>query len=468
MTLNLFSGFTKRPNSTLRPGTPAKVLSGRLKHPSSVLDPIIIIEPLPDNASPSNYNYAQLPSFGRYYYVTDWVSDNGLWEVHLHSDPLASFRTEIGATSAYVERAASDYDGTIMDNYYPIKTTLSLFDVTMNTTYHGTTPAGGSYVVGIINGTSSQTGGAVTYYAFTQAQMNSLMSYLLSDTFLDDAGFPSVMTTVQQLAQDTARALVKPMDYIVSCMWFPSTVTLSGTSGSVTVGFWDMGNNTFSATKLTALAYTESAYGTIPEHPQAATRGSYLNHSPYTRATLMIPPFGTIPLDTAYEGAARYVRAHIFVDTITGNAVMRIYIDGNLITERTAMFGVPIQLSAVSPDYLSAFGSLIGAATATMISDPARALGSVGNFANSMMPSPESNGVNGSFLTVVMDPKMIVKHNILVDEDNTDIGRPLCQTRQISSLSGYIKCGDAEPGISGYEEEKNAIKKFMLDGFFWE
>lgn len=92
--------FTKSENSTAIPsgGTSYNCI---LKTPTSVLNPVIVVE-----ANVLNVTYGYIPDFGRYYFVSDIVSvNNSTWELHLHVDVLATYKSEILSTEAYIARA---------------------------------------------------------------------------------------------------------------------------------------------------------------------------------------------------------------------------------------------------------------------------------------------------------------------------------------------------------------------------
>ena len=69
---------------------------------------------------------------------------------------------------------------------------------------------------------------------------------------------------------------------------------------------------------------------------------------------------------------------------------------------------------------------------------------------------------------MAIPPRLTAIHIAVVDEDNTELGKPLCEVRQISTLSGYIKCGEATVDFACFETEKKAILDYMLTGFFME
>ena len=115
LTVELWSGFAKRENSTAIPaGSPAYSLSCELKSETSILSPILEIG-MPMTFDPYALNYAHIPAFSRYYHVTDWTWSEGLWLCSLRVDVLATYRTAIGSATKYVVRAAAEENTGIVD-----------------------------------------------------------------------------------------------------------------------------------------------------------------------------------------------------------------------------------------------------------------------------------------------------------------------------------------------------------------
>ena len=91
-TISLFKTASEN-NRVVKTLTDEKQLSGELRNQTSVLNPSIRIESA-DNIS--TYNYAYIPEFGRYYYITDIVSvRTNCWVVSLRCDVLMSYKDEI-------------------------------------------------------------------------------------------------------------------------------------------------------------------------------------------------------------------------------------------------------------------------------------------------------------------------------------------------------------------------------------
>ena len=77
-------------------------LTGFLKQATSVINPVITIE----IENPSKFNYCHIPQFHRYYFINDMINvRNNIWEIHMNVDVLESFKTQIKANKAIVEKS---------------------------------------------------------------------------------------------------------------------------------------------------------------------------------------------------------------------------------------------------------------------------------------------------------------------------------------------------------------------------
>jgi hypothetical protein len=79
-------------------------LEGVLREESSVITPSILIS----SHNLSDYNYAHIPAFGRYYYITDITSvRNGLWRVSLKCDVLMTYKSQIRSCKGILRNTQS-------------------------------------------------------------------------------------------------------------------------------------------------------------------------------------------------------------------------------------------------------------------------------------------------------------------------------------------------------------------------
>lgn len=490
MNIVLYSGFRKRENSTKQP-TGGTTFTGYLREPCSMENPTFKIERLGMDASPSTYCYAYISAFERYYFITDWTWADGLWECSCKVDPLASFKTDIAATQAYVERSSADYDTEIIDNQYPTKTKYHNVEVAADTWYYNLAPSGGCYVLGLLSyETSNSFGGCITYLVLTPSEMANVVNYLLSDGFLTHNGYTDPVGAVEQIGAGVAKALINPLDYFTSCIWLPiSAGDVGGSTANFSIGYFNADVNEITARRLTAAVYQNFAVVQIPAHPQAATRGGYLNFYPYTKLSLNLPPFGTIPISPAFrqhsdpEGGS-YLKVQIYLDTVTGKAQARVTsqssssgtASGAVVAEATAQFGVQIPLAQVINKLWSGtVGSLSGAVGAAVnyasgnYGQMAMNLASIGSsIANGDSTFVRSAGLEGSYVQDIIPPVLTVQQAYIVDDNEDEIGRPLCQVKTLGDVYGYNKCGEVTIDYACTLQEKQMITHYLQDGFFME
>ena len=494
--LNLYKQFAKKENSTKQPTSSTLTLGiqGILKEPCSIMNPVIKIERLTSDAMPFDYTYAKWVEAGRFYFIEDWVWQDGFWEVHMKEDVLATFKTEIGSETEYVLRTDSttNFNGEITDTTYPATTDIITNSYSV-TNIFTTDITVGCYIVGIISGGQTNAVGAISYYAMSSTEFGALKEKLFSDDNLEIMGIIDAggQTLVQDLSQEVLKTLYNPYQYIVSCIWFPfgkSAITTKTSVSAIKIGWWEYplsGDRLYAQT----LELGNEQFA-ITAHPQAS-RGSYLNFAPYTRRTL-IGRFGTVAVDNSCFEIGEKINISYMIDLITGQCYTKISVRNEsgtlpsekLIAERNFLLGVPIQIAQVGTDYLGTAVQAINTVSDTIggaISGLAKGgiAGAVGgaiasgangiyNTLATAMPQVETGGQNGSFLAPVNNTHVVEQFYQIVDEDIHHRGRPLCELRQLNTLSGFILCAEGELDLSCYDNERKEIVRYLTTGFFWE
>lgn len=492
MVINLYS-FAKKKNSTAQPTESGTVLSNvQLKDDTSILTPVITINPastgMPNPFVPGYFNYAYISKFSRYYFITDTRWINGLWELSLMVDVLASYKTGIGALSEYVVRSSSAFDGSISDTLYPTTTGIyknkELFSLAYSTT--------GLYVVGIINNSSNAVDGAVTYYMMTNSELGQLKHYLMDETFLNLAN----LSNLQEMSKDLVKAIFNPFQYIVSCRFFPldysATSQTSIAVSSIELGWWSI---PISTKRMPSGFYTafDSNEITVGTHPQAAARGDYLNHAPYTERILIHPIVGTVLLDSNKITGGQKLKISTLVDFTTGAG--EVYVENSteqLTLYRTSIqFAIDVQLAQIAVDKVAVAqtavnsvgdlaSSIMGGAAGGLLAGPlGSVVGGVGgaiagaatgvlNHLACSQPVMQTSGTNGNRGVYHIVAAMYSYYKALAQEDLAHRGRPLCQTKTINTLSGFIMCADAHAELNCLDAERDEIVSLMNSGFYYE
>ena len=499
MQIVFYSGFNKKKNSTKQPPAAQTniTLTGTLKQNCSVLNPVVQIKRVTGDVVPQGFTYAYISTFNRYYFVSDWTWNEPFWECSMSVDVLASWRTQIGQQTEYILRTDTTddtvYSPWICDVAYPgtsyFTKEQTLFpNYPFSAAYTGGVAAG-TYILGIISGdTSSSSVGAITYYAMTAAQFAGLKGILFGDANLVAMGLAQyngndLEPLVTDMSLEMTKAMYNPYQYVASCMWFPISINDIGSKTLVTsinLGWWSYPASGYI---VGAQYITFGQHATPPAHPQAATRGKYLNYAPYTKRKLL-GVAGEQPVDCSFIGEHDNIALTWNVDLITGQCRLDVFVYNSeqqeatnyRIMQRDFLIGVPIQLAQIATDYLgmavAAIDMTAGVMSAVRHLDPGAGLSAtangVYNTLNASMPQMATSGANGSFLVVNNGIGLISEFVFPTDEDIHHKGRPVCRSIQINTLSGFILCAEGEFDISCMDEERSMISDYLTSGFFWE
>ena len=222
--------------------------------------------------------------------------------------------------------------------------------------------------------------------------------------------------------------------------------------------------------------YTRNVTYPIPKHPQAATRGNYLNMQPYSQYMINAGPWGAIPIDNKQLLDETALSCVMNIDLMTGTGRLSIVGKNSLvyIEDHVAQIGVPVQLGQNMLNQGALFngigsvvgtiGSAVGLHPGSMLTNGLAAIYDLASLTQAQPVSVSSNG-SMAFNTLF---NIVGRFLTIVDEDRASRGRPLCQPRQISGLSGYILCEDADPQIPCTSQELAQIVSYMNNGFYYE
>lgn len=491
ITVNLYS-FSKRENSTKRPTSGATSYSCTLIDDTSLMHPTFKLE---IGSNPIAKNYCYVPDFDRYYFINNIRSFQGFWYIECTEDVLASYRGTIGSQTHYVLRSASEYDEYISDSHYGAKITKTGTRLNQTGPLYWSTHH--SYIVGITGyaeNTSTSQVGSVTYYQMDDVGLYNFIYYLMHDisSYVDITTAPYDDVGVQE-------ALINPIQYIVSCIGMPVGFPDSYTAATkINFGYyhWNVtGSGKYRVLPRGAQDYAYYNIG-ITKHPQASTRGKYMNAAPYSEYTFHCGPWGDIPLDPALLVDEANLGYEIRYDLTQGMARIAIgpqngsyqQVNGHkLLYCGQAKVGVDILLAQAIVDPLQAqlswetgmnnvvatgVGSGLSTSTASNLIKAQNTLQETYVDAiKNKFPNCVSKGVPGSFLNL-MDSTygtyLLAQFYSVVDENIAEFGRPLCKLKQIDTLSGFILCENADAAITGTQEEAQQINAYLNSGFFYE
>ena len=462
--INLYS-FAKDSNSTAQPVGTGTELTCNILSPADIIAPLVEIK----HSDPTAFNYAYIAAFHRYYFIEGITYNEGLWILNLRCDVLATYKTEIGAQSLYVLRSASAYDGDITDNYYPvINDIVQSYEEDPNFSYAFTS---GRYILSIAGTESS---GYSSLYQLTPANFKQLISNLYQA--ID--GF--------QLA-DVIKSVVKtfggnPEKLINGAMWIPTSLVDPQVADThVKIGSWDSGVDGKLVDNPGFVLPTVSL--SIAAHPQVS-KGRYLNLSPFSRYILYLPGIGQISLDTTQLEGVDAINILRAVDALTGKIVYRVLthpMTGNtnsplLLYYGETQWGVPVSLGGnniSSSSVIGTIGSTVANVGAAIASGGATAIigaaaGGIGSAVSAMEGQSAGSSTGGSLGMHFNPIRLDTTFCRITSWDDTHNGRPLMQTRTISTLSGFIMVQKGDVPIAGTSQEADEIRSLLEGGFYYE
>lgn len=472
-----FYSFAKKENSTAQPSGGTEY-DCQIKRESGLINPEIILN-IGLSGAPAGWNYAYIADFSRYYFIREWINEGPIWRAVMQCDVLASYKAAIGSSTLYALRSSHSYDGNIVDALYPCKADVTKrnYDLTQPPFLQNPS-TGGVYVCGIVANNASTASttaqvGSIKYYYLSLAGLARICDELLNTSNYDTTGYGF---DPNDCSLELQKSLVDPLQYIKSCVWLPlDASTLNLTTGTIYINGWNVTN--VEHAPVTTLIKSASVSINIPKHPDAASRGDYLNGPGYTQMYLNCPPYGMINLDTNITAYNSSITLGESIDVVSGIGVLQVISGGILIEQVKAMRGVSIQLSQITTDYIGAaagaIGGIGGAIGAAMLGDIGGAIGSavggIANAAKSAFPKVSSTGGSGgTFLDNIYVWSLNVIFFRQVDDDNSHHGRPLCKNIVVSSYPGYLLIQDADIAINATAEELQKIRAYLEGGFYYE
>lgn len=496
-----FYTFSKKPNSTKAPASATYDYEAdwTAKGTVDLLNPVITVRL--NGESPIAYNYVYIPAFGRFYFIKSWELVNDLWRASLTCDVLASWKSGIGSQTLYVTRSSdlSVTNGTISDAVYPTTTAVRTAHQGITEPWSGET---GSYVIGVTCSPPSGINfgmqiGSTSYFVASAATMELIAKTLLSESWTEAAVSGGIDVS-------TFKAIYNPLQYISSIMYYPYTVGNNGYGGAFYCGWYEVVNDeSHKVLGLSGYARGFTATVALPKHPDATSRGSYLNAAPYTEYSLYVPPFGTITLDATKCRGLSSLYLITNVDQVTGIADLNVYTDSSqstLLASAHGQVGIPITLNQIGLDHAAealnsrtlaynaisgALGVAGGIANAASFG-PSGAAPGISNAVGAALSTAkaldtgiynglklssaqfDSAGETGSFLYLTKAWRLDATFKMQVPEDITHYGRPVYSMHTLNTLSGYIQVQDGDVDLPCTDSERAYIRAALESGVYFE
>lgn len=465
MNITVYKNFSKRENSTKRPTGGTVIQNVRLKNETNIKNPVFEL-----NTLDFTINYVE--AFGNYYYCDVNNLDGHRSELICKLDRPATFKTQIGSYTGFIEYCSASTDVTIND---PRNTPTSLIDVTATSLSlsSGGSPSFntvGGYIIGVLSDNVTGDVGVVDYYTMTSAQMRAFSQELYNQNF------------IQQIEDQFTNS----KDSLVSCIWVPMT-GIGGSSTNIHIG-----RETMSATgghissRLVSFGSGLTTIGFSSISGGAGSAMTYLEKAPYCTGILYLPFVGFVALDMDILAFTKSIQIDGYVDILTGDIVYNVKYGAMRVSTYNGNIATKIPISSAGYDAIgvatgtmTTIGGLI--ATGVAIATGGSALVGLGAAAAGGLGAAKSaelhtmiNGGNSSAIGASLGttPTAIIIQNNPVETNllsyQTKHGMPYFKVGTVSSCGGFVKCRDASVSIPGDGEEQATVNAYLNNGIYYE
>ncbi|MBQ1292870.1 MAG: hypothetical protein IIY21_02445 [Clostridiales bacterium] len=458
-----FYNFSKRINETLQPsgGTTVQCV---LKEPTDFESPSFIV-----TGNHFEYTYAK---WGTHYYFVTGVKSLGAnrCEVSLDLDPMATYKAQIGNTSAYVLYAQSDFNKWIRDERMSMSHEMRISQGGFNIFTNGS----GSIVITVAGNNQNGMLGFTAPYGIQSAAQRSLIDYFYSD----------------DIVEDLKKFFNSPYDCIIEAHYIPWDCC----TGSAATEIDEIMLGT-TRSECEGWRLKDKAMNAVLNQQTIALNFPYDDFrafSPYSRLDVFLPYIGTVEVDIQKTMIDDNLPSSMIVayslDPISGEIFYAITC-GAYKQTFTANCAVSLSIGQTQSDAFSGAMSIgLGVASAAVGVASGGAAGIAGavvggvsgisnGVANIFKDETISKSAYGAFASgsayrnSTLGRVTVVLSTMEASQSPASMagvaGRPLFETRRIGTLSGYVQCSNASVSITGTERSRERINSMLNSGFYY-
>lgn len=475
--------YAKKENSTARPALETgRLLKCTLKDTCSLNRPDFLIDFDDMNAWP-DFSYIYVPVWGKYFFVRDWVNEKPLWRASCEIDVLASYRSEILASTQYVSYSSVQGNAWLADTRIPVlkSTTVGSSSVALPFFLQG-----GWYILSCIGKTGS------CLYALSLANLKALINSIAGgtddfeqaainrvDTYFGGQAPATAEEALYALAQVTTQNDILGKAYgnapscLRSCLFVPFVVQSQG-GETIYLGNFNTG---VTGVIVSAAPVTGSVSVSIPWHFSDWRRG-YCE-----QVYLYLPLVGMVAVSSDNLTHTSTITVNYSYTCTDGTVAYQIVAGGEIIGSYGGSCAINYPLGV---NQQASAGQVTQAITQGMTQ--AVSAGIVGNIPGAIA-GVAATAYNAMDVALTSHPSCVggigggagsglshsvtcytVAHNTIIEPSamRDTMGVPTMMPLQLSQCSGYCQCANAHVAANASLEELSAITVHLNSGFYIE
>lgn len=458
-----FIQFAKRQNSTKQP-TSEELAAGityeavYLKALTNIDNPVLMIDGVDVNIYA--YNYAYIEDWGRYYFVSSCdLNNEHICRINLELDDLATYKSFILATTAYVKYSSSDYSNRIIDNRISRKTDTTFRSNDYESIFENPEETGtGENVFFITVGgeySSQAYDGGYNYYQFSETGWNDFCAMMCDSNFEND---------IKAFFADVDSGLI-------SCRRMPiKTSELDlGPVSSIRIG---RANIPYPANILTKRYIHKTIEAKIPNY-----HSDFEQWSPYIRLKLYIPYIGIVDLPTDLFKDDDVIIDYV-VDLTNGQMDVHVchHTTENIVCNFTTEVGGSLPTSVNNVNFAKVAANTASAVGLLASKNVVGALEQAAEAVNAGISDNIGNkGSFGGGRSEILETRFIlysIYWQPVFSLDNADYiatcGKPCNKVMSLSALTGFCQTVDFSVSIAANKSVIDSINAKMDAGVYIE
>lgn len=487
MQVYFYKQFKKRQNSTKQPAANShnRILSCQLKENCSIENPILRLRT--GNASTGwqdTLNYAYIPTWGRYYKVTDAVYAGGdIWEVSLVDDALASSRSEIFACEAFIEYSGLSGETYVPDTRLTMRgnatmsstlTTVSLSSILGNRLY---------YYMTVVN-----EHGADCCYELDDQQFSTVCNFLLGLNTTDQEELQkqvgsvfSAITSVVAMPADLSVLSYQDPQRQMRAVKIGTQLVMNGDSSESAWCWLPDSDNPHRPDYMYNNTYTVAI-------PWDSAISDYRNLSPFTTFELWLPFYGQIELAPEYLIGNASLTVDMVISFRDGTITYKVSCNNYVFGVYTASIGQQVAIAQIMGNAVGQQKAALGLGLGTVNTIASVATGNyagaisggINSLTNGLYnlglaskekqisATGQTTGLPMKYMFRDMTLRRIYYSTVTTPSNyKATIGAPYMRVDTLGAHEGYyVKTNNASVEISHYSGEADTINAALNSGVY--
>lgn len=446
-----FYNFSKRKNSTKIPTGTHTTLSCELNDNFNLIDGDIVVN-TGRTGNPKIYTYCYIQEFSRYYFVNNWSYQNGLWYVTLTVDVLATYKTNILNTTAFITYAQAAFNSHILDKRIQQVGIATKHISSGNNRFFDLDGWSDQIILFFVSETANlSSAGAVQAFSVTRDKLKDVCQ--------------SLYTAGQTIWQDLQAQAGSAKDCITKCITVPYDIP-AGANVNIVLGNYNTG---VTGKPVLGRTLLPSCDITIPWQASDFRRF-------YHKFSLILPFIGAVSIEASDIISDERLSITAQIDILSGDLLYYVCHDSEAVTPFATFKTNCAAVTPVASYQSNTVGAITSLGSAGIAAAGQNIMGVAAGISNAaanlcLSKTISVCGNNGGCCEAFDRPTLICTYNPTSIEPGSvaaSIGRPYFAQNSLSGFTGRVQTEGFSVDASCTDAERVMINSIVDGGIFIE